>query len=84
MKKNFSMFPKRYGFFPYIFLIYLLLPISYLTNQTSGIKQLIGFGLVLLFLVTYRQLFFLFRRKKIIYLLAGHPAFDHFDLHCIL
>ncbi|MED4302542.1 sensor histidine kinase [Bacillus licheniformis] len=65
MKKNFSMFPKRYGFFPYIFLIYLLLPISYLTNQTSGIKQLIGFGLVLLFLVTYRQLFFIPPQKKL-------------------
>lgn len=65
MKKIFSMFPKRYGFFPYIFLIYLLLPISYLTNQTSGIKQLIGFGLVLLFLVTYRQLFFISPQKKL-------------------
>ncbi|MCY9261664.1 sensor histidine kinase [Bacillus haynesii] len=65
MKKNFSMFPKRYGFFPYIFLIYLLLPISYLTNQTSGMKQLIGFGLVLLFLVTYRQLFFISPQKKL-------------------
>lgn len=65
MKKNFSMFPKRYGFFPYIFLIYLLLPISYLTNQTSGIKQLIGFGLVLLFLVTYRQLFFISPQEKL-------------------
>ncbi|MBZ5215166.1 sensor histidine kinase [Bacillus paralicheniformis] len=65
MKKNVSMFPKRYGFFPYIFLIYLLLPISYLTNQTSGIKQLIGFGLVLLFLVTYRQLFFISPQKKL-------------------
>ncbi|MCY7966748.1 sensor histidine kinase [Bacillus haynesii] len=65
MKKNFSMFPKQYGFFPYIFLIYLLLPISYLTNQTSGIKQLIGFGLVLLFLVTYRQLFFISPQKKL-------------------
>jgi len=28
--------------------------------------------------------FFYFAAKKIIYLLAGHPAFDHFDLHCIL
>ncbi|MDN5387018.1 MULTISPECIES: sensor histidine kinase [Bacillus] len=65
MKKNFSMFPKRYGFFPYIFLVYLLLPISYLTNQTSGIKQLIGFGFVLLFLVTYRQLFFISPQKKL-------------------
>ncbi|MCY8671668.1 sensor histidine kinase [Bacillus haynesii] len=65
MKKNFSMFPKQYGFFPYIFLVYLLLPISYLTNQTSGIKQLIGFGLVLLFLVTYRQLFFISPQKKL-------------------
>ncbi|TWN15042.1 hypothetical protein CHCC14561_1016 [Bacillus licheniformis] len=55
-----------------------------MTNQTSGIKQLIGFGLVLLFLVTYRQLFFYSAAKKIIYLLAGHPAFNHFNLHCIL
>ncbi|WFA05255.1 sensor histidine kinase [Bacillus sp. HSf4] len=65
MKKSFSMFPSRYGFFPYIFLIYLLLPISYLTYQTAGLKQLIGFGLVLLFLVTYRQLYFISPQKKL-------------------
>ncbi|NPC94742.1 sensor histidine kinase [Bacillus sp. WMMC1349] len=65
MKKSFSLFPSRYGFFPYIFLLYLLLPISYLANEPAGMKQLIGFGLLLLFCVTYRQLYFISPQKKL-------------------
>lgn len=50
------MFPKRYGFYPYIFLFYLFMPVSYIIRET-GWKELIGYGLMLLFLVTYRQLY---------------------------
>ncbi|MCM3004609.1 sensor histidine kinase [Priestia koreensis] len=57
MRRRFELFPKRYGFFPYIFLAYLLLPILSLTTQ-HGWKQVIGYTLVALFLVTYRQLYF--------------------------
>ncbi|PTY77846.1 two-component sensor histidine kinase [Heyndrickxia sporothermodurans] len=54
--KKFHVFPKRYGFFPYIFLVYLALPVPYLVNS-SGIKKIIGFALLCLFLITYRQLY---------------------------
>jgi two-component system, NarL family, sensor histidine kinase DesK len=57
MKKSIGIFPKQFGFFPYIFLVYVLFPINYLLAET-GTKQIIGFGLVLLFLITYRQLYF--------------------------
>ncbi|PAD83905.1 two-component sensor histidine kinase [Niallia circulans] len=55
-KKRFELFPKRYGFFPYIFLVYVLLPIIQVM-QEKGIKQLIGILLVLVFLLAYRQLY---------------------------
>ncbi|MCM2983918.1 sensor histidine kinase [Niallia circulans] len=55
-KKKFELFPKRYGFFPYIFLVYVLLPIIQVM-QENGIKQLIGILLVLVFLLAYRQLY---------------------------
>ncbi|WP_442596493.1 histidine kinase [Neobacillus sp. D3-1R] len=54
--KEFVVFPRRFGFFPYIFLLYVTFPIYSLTKET-GIKQLLGFAMILLFLVTYRQLY---------------------------
>lgn len=56
MSRDFEIFPKRYGFFPYIFLIYLAMP-AYYVSQTDGWKAALGWGLLLLFLVTYRQLY---------------------------
>jgi len=56
MGKSFELFPKRYGIFPYIFLIYLAMP-AYYVSQTDGWKAALGWGLLLLFLVTYRQLY---------------------------
>ncbi|MGJ7910731.1 sensor histidine kinase [Neobacillus sp. LXY-1] len=73
MNKNFSIFPRKYGFFPYIFLLYLAFPIFYLTKET-GIKQLFGFGMVLLFLVAYRQLYFSMGRRSFTYWLACQLA----------
>lgn len=51
------MFPKKYGFFPYIWLIYIILPIINIQNE-SGIKLIIGYMMIGLFVLTYRQLYF--------------------------
>ncbi|WP_456279053.1 sensor histidine kinase [Bacillus sp. AK128] len=56
MSSKFSIFPRRYGFFPYIWLVYLSFPI-YFVSIEQGLKQVIGFGLLAVFLVTYRQLY---------------------------
>ncbi|MFJ7724897.1 sensor histidine kinase [Neobacillus sp. NPDC097160] len=73
MKKSFSLFPRQMGFFPYIFLVYIGFPVFYLTKET-GVKQLIGYGMVLLFLVTYRQLYFSMGKRKFTYWLAVQLA----------
>ncbi len=69
MKKSIGIFPKQFGFFPYIFLVYVLFPINYLLAET-GTKQIIGFGLVLLFLITYRQLYFTTGKREFTYWLT--------------
>lgn len=55
--KKFEIFPRRYGFFPYIFLVYLIMP-GFYVSQGSGLKVAAGYLLLLLFLITYRQLYF--------------------------
>ncbi|WP_088293216.1 sensor histidine kinase [Bacillus mycoides] len=55
-KKRFEVFPKQMGFFPYMWLVYLLFPIYNLT-QVSGWKLVIGIGMLIVFTVTYRQLY---------------------------
>lgn len=64
-----SLFPRQFGFFPYIFLVYLGFPFYYLTKE-AGMKQLIGFLMLLLFLVAYRQLYFLMGKRSFTYWLA--------------
>ncbi|MFK4464867.1 sensor histidine kinase [Bacillus sp. RC252] len=56
-KKRFEFFPKHMGFFPYMWFVYLLFPIYNLT-QVSGGKLVIGIGILMVFIVTYRQLYF--------------------------
>ncbi|OOQ92513.1 sensor histidine kinase [Bacillus cereus] len=56
-KKRIEIFPKHMGFFPYMWLVYLLFPIYHLT-QVSGWKLGIGSGMLVLFIITYRQLYF--------------------------
>lgn len=56
MKQSFTIFPKQFGLFPYIFLVYMLFPIYYVSKET-GLKQMVGSGMVVLFLLTYRQLY---------------------------
>src|SRR5690606_20931266 len=52
--KNFRLFPKQFGFIPHIFLIYLVMPL-YQVNQEEGWKAVIGYSLLLLFFISYRQ-----------------------------
>lgn len=61
--KEIIIFPKRYGFFPYIFLFYVSFPIYFLSKE-NGVKQVIGFMLLALFLVTYRQLYTVAGKKS--------------------
>lgn len=68
-RKPISIFPRQVGFFPYIFLIYTFFPAYNLTKET-GFKQIIGIGMLLLFLVTYRQLYFYIGKKEFSYWLA--------------
>ncbi|MBU5266666.1 sensor histidine kinase [Virgibacillus proomii] len=51
-----ELFPKKYGFFPYVFLIYLIMP-AVLLLEEEGAKQVFGYLLLLLFLISYHQLF---------------------------
>ncbi|HEY4551558.1 MAG TPA: sensor histidine kinase, partial [Bacillaceae bacterium] len=68
-KRKLVIFPEKYGFFPYIFLIYLVMPIMGMTAE-RGLKAVFGYGMLALFLVTYRQLFCLMGEKSYSYWLA--------------
>ncbi|SEM51046.1 two-component system, NarL family, sensor histidine kinase DesK [Mesobacillus persicus] len=60
--KGLKIFPARYGLFPYVFLIYLVMPAYYVSIE-QGWTRIAGIGLLLLFLVTYRQLYNSFDKK---------------------
>lgn len=55
--RKIEIFPSKYGFFPYIFLVYLFMP-GYYLSFLSGLKAFIGYMLLGLFLISYRQLYF--------------------------
>ena len=65
-KKRIEIFPKHMGFFPYMFLVYLLFPIYHLA-QVSGWKFVLGSGMLIL-LLSHTVNFILFRRR----LFCGH------------
>ncbi|CAM4070080.1 histidine kinase [Bacillus manliponensis] len=56
-EREFEIFPRHMGFFPYMWLVYLTLPIATLLQQ-SGWELYVGGGMMLLFIVAYRQLYF--------------------------
>jgi two-component system, NarL family, sensor histidine kinase DesK len=62
-KQRFEIFPRRYGFFPYIFLVYLLMPAYYISVE-STFKLIVGYMLLIIFLISYRQLYFSIDSKK--------------------
>ncbi|WP_221567827.1 sensor histidine kinase [Alkalihalobacillus sp. TS-13] len=51
------LFPKRFGMFPYIFLVYMLIPVLMMRSEV-GMKAILGYAMIALFLVSYRQLFY--------------------------
>jgi two-component system, NarL family, sensor histidine kinase DesK len=55
-RKQFHMFPQRFGFFPYVWLLYLLMP-AFNLQAEHGVKLLLGVLMLVLFAVTYRQLY---------------------------
>lgn len=55
---KFQVFPRHLGFFPYLWLVYLSMPIYQLASNETGWKLYIGYFMVGLFLLTYRQLYF--------------------------
>lgn len=56
-RKQFELFPKHMGIFPYIWLVYLMYPIITLMKE-SGWKLILGGGMLIIFLIAYRQLYF--------------------------
>lgn len=61
------MFPRKLGFFPYVWLVYMLIPIFNMAFE-AGFKRVLGYALIILFTLAYRQLFFAVRSSP--YLLA--------------
>ncbi|EIT86407.1 YvfT [Fictibacillus macauensis ZFHKF-1] len=62
MFKSFRLFPKKEGFYPYIGLVYFILPLLGASNET-GWKRIIIYTLLAVFLVLYRQLYFVQGRR---------------------
>ncbi|QTD42935.1 sensor histidine kinase [Sporosarcina sp. Te-1] len=55
--KVFELFPKRFGVTPYIFLVYLFMPLFHVIHSEKQSMAVIGYGLLLLFLVTYWSIY---------------------------
>lgn len=54
--RKFQLFPRKYGLFPYMWLIYIALPLFNIRHET-GLKLVLGYAMIALFIVTYRQLY---------------------------
>ncbi|MGZ9582967.1 sensor histidine kinase [Paenibacillus marinisediminis] len=54
---RFRLFPEKYGYYPVVFLFYFLLPIYQLSLET-GLKMIIGYMLLVVFIWSYRRLYF--------------------------
>lgn len=53
---RFRLFPQKFGYFPYLWLVYIALPIINLQQET-GLKLVLGYVFIAVFVVTYRQLY---------------------------
>lgn len=76
MRQGFELFPKRFGIYPYIWMIYLVMPVYYLVNA-HGYEQYIGITAFIVFVLTYRQL----------YMTAGKSLFSYWlvlQILCVL
>ena len=79
-KSRIQIFPEKFGFFPYVFLLYLLLPAYYLASE-SGWKLSVGIALLLAFTISYRQLYFSLEKDSFVFWL-GLQLFTIFILAC--
>lgn len=59
--KSFELFPKRFGVTPYIFLVYLFMPLFHVIHSEKQAMAVMGYGLLLLFLVSY---WFIYNSKE--------------------
>ncbi|WP_131922987.1 sensor histidine kinase [Hazenella coriacea] len=66
---NIRIFPERFGALPYVFLVYLFMP-AYILVSPINVKNGIGLGILFMFLVTYRQLYFSMGKQAYSYWLA--------------
>lgn len=76
MLRGFELFPKRFGIYPYIWMIYLAMPLYYLADA-RGHEQYIGITAFIVFVLTYRQL----------YMTAGSLLFSYWlvlQMGCVL
>lgn len=55
VKRKLKLFPKEDGYYPYVWLVYMVIPII-LINLQMGTKLFGGYALILLFFIAYRQL----------------------------
>ncbi|MCG3086453.1 sensor histidine kinase [Sporosarcina cyprini] len=55
--KSFELFPKRFGVTPYIFLVYLFMPLFHVIHSEKQSMAVMGYGLLLLFLVSYWSIY---------------------------
>lgn len=60
--RHYNLFPKEYGIFPYIWPIYLLIPLTY-TLQENGLKLYAGLLLIAIFLFSYQRLYWVSHKK---------------------
>jgi two-component system sensor histidine kinase DesK len=58
VRGRFQLFPQRFGAFPYVWLLYLLMP-AFNLQVEHGVKLLLGVAMLVLFAVTYRQLYWI-------------------------
>ncbi|MEI0736615.1 sensor histidine kinase [Paenibacillus sp. JTLBN-2024] len=56
-RSRFELFPSDMGSFPYVWLIYIAIPIYYVAHE-RGFRMAAGYLMIALFVLTYRQLFF--------------------------
>lgn len=56
VRAQFRLFPQQRGFFPYVWAVYLILPILNMCGET-GMKLLLGAIMLAMFAVSYRQLY---------------------------
>lgn len=55
-RAKFRLFPQKQGFFPFVWAVYLVMPILNLRGET-GMKLILGGIMIVVFALSYRQLY---------------------------